>query len=1354
MRITTLFKSCAGSFIALAISLPIVQAQDPKPVGDVELLEYWDFEADDGGTVAGAWNGRVGTLIGDAVIADGGRFGNALDTSAGAGAALAVFDGDPEDAEGAGWSEGKLIADANVDASFFEEIIEKIAVPDQLSITYWQRNVDARKNMNSFWLVSPAAPGGGGGNRGAQAHTPWSNGTIFFDTAGCCGADTRVSGETLEDDVLMEWNHFAFIKNGEMKEVWHNGERVLDGSGAAPFYEDFAGLYIGNGIEENFNQPGFIDEFGLISGALSEEQIKELADGALVIDIFDPSDPNFAVGSVKNYGQLPAVSGAQELIFSFKNTGDTQPLNISSAEIISGDTDHFTLTSFPEMVGPEETAAFVLSFESKNQFRGFEVMLEVKTDDPDEEDQTVTIPIRAFVKNPLGPTIHYPLNETDGTVAVDATGEGNDGAYEGAILGQEGLNASTGTSVRFSGGSQLTGPGNDFESFSVSLLMNVETLGDLGASDFKTILAQGEANPGFGLLLAGGELIWFGEIDGVPDALFLSEGAPIAANTTYHVFMTYDSATKVGTIIVDGNEVASGDVGDLPDFADASLYLGAFNGVLAMDGRLDELQIYPRVLSADEMSTLMANPGQVIVPDPEGEGIDTDEDGLTDEEELAAGTNFENPDTDGDGLLDGAEVKTHGTNPLSDDSDGDEFTDPFELAQGSDPTNPNSTPGGIGQPDLQITEIGPFATMEANGWDTKDATFRLHVDFDAKTDGGPEVLFESGGATVGLSLVYEAGNKLVIRQVGNGGNDVGVLEYSLTDAEVAAGELEVIWTTQINNGDGMQVLRLFIDGAEAASLTAALQADWTGANGAALGTSSSAIAAAGGNTSLADTIDFASGTINTVSGLEFFSDLLFVPTPAGFITWEAPDLDTTVGDLIGGPSITFVPFAYDGGNADGTFWTGDGGTTGDEMLDAVYNSHGWNGDGASITLEGLTEGESYQVQLLGAGDTRGCCNTRNQAGSDGTNVSGDFPRGNSSVIGTFVAPGSTHEVMIISGQDNGVDPGLSGFILTDADGGLIAAFNVGRTEGDDIIVMTGEGPSGPPLIAHFPLDANGNSADGNFVASTETDITYGAAGANGNTGTSATFNGTSSVIQHDWSTDLNPESFTLALWARSDGGAGTWNSPVTSRHDLFNDGEMSQGYLIYDNQPAGVWTFWSGNGPVDGNWQTLDGPAVNLGEWEHLAITYDNATETKRLYVNGELAVESNDSITPNDTTPFNIGSGQDFGTGFRFVGDIDDIGLWGGALDQAAIQGVMADGVASYSGGGGGGERLASLENVGIQASGAFGVSLPEGVTADIEYSTDLINWEVIATGISGAVEETDADRMAAPAGFYRAKQ
>ena len=192
------------------------------------------------------------------------------------------------------------------------------------------------------------------------------------------------------------------------------------------------------------------------------------------------------------------------------------------------------------------------------------------------------------------------------------------------------------------------------------------------------------------------------------------------------------------------------------------------------------------------------------------------------------------------------------------------------------------------------------------------------------------------------------------------------------------------------------------------------------------------------------------------------------------------------------------------------------------------------------------------------------------------------------------------------------------------------------------------------LVAHFPLDDDGNSSIGGYTASTVTDVEFGSDGATAGTGTSATFNGSSSIIQHDWNADLNPaDSFTLTVWAKSNGGAGAWHSPVTSRNDLNPD---SQGYIIYDNQPAGRWTFWSGNGTDDGNWQTMDGPEATLGEWEHLAIVYDSTegAETKTLYVNGEVAVEGESTVAENDTKPFNIGAGGDTGTAYFFNGDID----------------------------------------------------------------------------------------------------
>ena len=73
----------------------------------------------------------------------------------------------------------------------------------------------------------------------------------------------------------------------------------------------------------------------------------------------------------------------------------------------------------------------------------------------------------------------------------------------------------------------------------------------------------------------------------------------------------------------------------------------------------------------------------VVAPEPEKPVIvDSDSDGLNDEEEAQYRTNPNKPDTDNDGLFDGEEVKLYKTNPLSSDSDADGFLDGEEIKGG------------------------------------------------------------------------------------------------------------------------------------------------------------------------------------------------------------------------------------------------------------------------------------------------------------------------------------------------------------------------------------------------------------------------------------------------------------------------------------------------------------------------------------------------------------------------------------------------------------------------------------------------------------------------------------------------
>ena len=85
----------------------------------------------------------------------------------------------------------------------------------------------------------------------------------------------------------------------------------------------------------------------------------------------------------------------------------------------------------------------------------------------------------------------------------------------------------------------------------------------------------------------------------------------------------------------------------------------------------------------------------------EDEFVDSDGDGISDDDEIANGTDPDNSDSDSDGLDDGFEEEL-GTDPNSDDTDGDGYLDAWEVDEGTDPLDENNgiyTGGWPYQPD-------------------------------------------------------------------------------------------------------------------------------------------------------------------------------------------------------------------------------------------------------------------------------------------------------------------------------------------------------------------------------------------------------------------------------------------------------------------------------------------------------------------------------------------------------------------------------------------------------------------------------------------------------------------------------
>jgi hypothetical protein len=212
------------------------------------------------------------------------------------------------------------------------------------------------------------------------------------------------------------------------------------------------------------------------------------------------------------------------------------------------------------------------------------------------------------------------------------------------------------------------------------------------------------------------------------------------------------------------------------------------------------------------------------------------------------------------------------------------------------------------------------------------------------------------------------------------------------------------------------------------------------------------------------------------------------------------------------------------------------------------------------------------------------------------------------------------------------------------------------------------------LIAHWPLDENGDDALGNHHG-TASNVVFGADGAAAHTGTAAEFNGSNATITVPHDSSLNPTSFTLSLWVNADSTSG-FASAVTSRDDTPSS---VHGYLIY-NDNGGNWNFWTGTGGASGAWNAMSGGGVQTGSWTHLAIRYDSGSQTKSLFVNGALAASNsaNNLYSPNGPQSENlhIGSGADSGASFFFDGLIDDVALWNESLTLSEIQDVMTNGV------------------------------------------------------------------------------
>jgi hypothetical protein len=159
-------------------------------------------------------------------------------------------------------------------------------------------------------------------------------------------------------------------------------------------------------------------------------------------------------------------------------------------------------------------------------------------------------------------------------------------------------------------------------------------------------------------------------------------------NTWMHMVASYQKSGSLGRLYLNGRELTTTSYtgGDgPPDIRSLKLgtrYDGALGGGVPFKGAMDDVRVYNRALSAQEVMGLY-----------DLEFPDSDHDGLSDWEEINIyHTDPNKKDTDGDGLTDYQEVFVYHTDPTKADSDDDGFNDYAEIYSGHDPLNTTNFP--------------------------------------------------------------------------------------------------------------------------------------------------------------------------------------------------------------------------------------------------------------------------------------------------------------------------------------------------------------------------------------------------------------------------------------------------------------------------------------------------------------------------------------------------------------------------------------------------------------------------------------------------------------------------------------
>ncbi len=228
---------------------------------------------------------------------------------------------------------------------------------------------------------------------------------------------------------------------------------------------------------------------------------------------------------------------------------------------------------------------------------------------------------------PEGLIAYWAFDEGAGNVALDSSGNGNNGTIQG---NPQWVTGQIGSALDFDGDGDFVDCGNDAifdvtEELTIAVWVNLRSI----PGDWRAIIAKGDdawrlATNGAAQTM---DFAWTGSSR---NYMNVASTTALSFNEWYHVCGVYSNADG-GRIYVDGTDEAFvADTGGITT-GTYPVYIGdnSQNTGRFWDGLIDDLQVYARALSPDEIRKAMkglASPGLAFDPRPTDESVDVPRD--------------------------------------------------------------------------------------------------------------------------------------------------------------------------------------------------------------------------------------------------------------------------------------------------------------------------------------------------------------------------------------------------------------------------------------------------------------------------------------------------------------------------------------------------------------------------------------------------------------------------------------------------------------------------------------------------------------------------------------------------------